>query len=354
MNTGHKKVTQKTGLSPGSVIYVGKEKTHNPKIQLIDYDTEKFQEKYIETIEECLPFKDSPTVSWININGIHDTSIIEKVGSYFELHPLVLEDIVNANQRSKIEDFESYIFCVLKMPRTSEKSHKIITEQISIILGKNFVLSFQEKEGDVFEPVRKRIREGKSRIRKSGPDYLGYALIDAIVDNYFVLLETLGEKIEKLQTTLIANPSSKMLNEIHQLKTEMLKLRKSVWPLREVINSLTRSESKLIKKTTTIYLRDVYDHTIQVIDTVETFRDMMAGMLDTYLSSASNKMNQIMKVLTVIATIFIPLTFITGIYGMNFEAMPELSHPLGYPAVLVFMGIIGVLMVIYFRKNQWL
>jgi magnesium transporter len=233
-------------------------------------------------------------------------------------------------------------------------TNEINSEQVSIIFGQNFVISFQEKEGDVFNPIREMIRTGKGRIRKMGADYLAYSLIDAIVDSYFIILEKLGENIEDIEDTMIANPTPETLQAIHRLKRKMILLRKSVWPLREVVSAIERSDSSLIQKPTRIYLKDVYDHTIQVIDTVETFRDVLSGMLDVYLSSISNKMNEIMKVLTIIATIFIPLTFIAGVYGMNFEYMPELKWQWGYPVIWFVMLIIGISMLAYFRKKKWL
>jgi len=243
---------------------------------------------------------------------------------------------------------------IVKMLDYDEKRKEMTTEQLSLILGNNFVISFQEQKGDVFAHVRERIRSGKGRIRKMGADYLAYALLDAIVDNYFIVLEHLGEKIESLEEELLSNPSTKTLQVIHALKRDMVFLRKSVWPLREAISRLERGESTLVSDSIRIYIKDVYDHTIQVIDTIETFRDMVSGMLDIYLSSVSNKMNEVMKVLTIVATIFIPLGFIAGLYGMNFNYMPELTFRWGYPAILIGMGVVGASMLIYFRKKKWL
>ncbi len=335
-------------------MYTGKRKADKVKITIIDYDETHLQEKEARTIEECFQFKDMPTVTWINIDGLHKIELIEKLGKHFNLHPLVLEDIVNTGQRPKMEDFVDYIFVNLKMLHYDEKENEAKAEQVSLILGSNFVLSFQESEGDVFDIIRERIRSDKGRIRKMGADYLAYSLIDAIVDNYFIILEKIGEKIEENEDELVANPVPETLQTIHGLKRQMIFLRKSVWPLREVINRLERWESPLIQKSTDIYLRDVYDHTIQVIDAVETFRDTLSGMLDIYLSSVSNRMNEVMKVLTIIATIFIPLTLVTSLYGMNFKYMPELEWPLGYPLVLLAMLVVGVMMIIYFRRKRWL
>ena len=349
-----KKISKKAGLPPGTLIHIGAKKAEKVRITIIDYDEAQFQEKEAKTVEECLPFKDKPTVTWINIDGIHQVETIEKIGKHFSIHPLLLEDIANAGQRPKMEDFEDYIFIVLKMLCYDEKDNEIKVEQVSIIVGTNFVISFQEREGDVFNPIRERVRNGKGRIRKMGTDYLAYSLMDVIIDNYFIILEKLGERIEGIEKKLVTNPTPETLQEIHNLKREMIFLRKSVWPLRELISGMERAESPLIKECTRIYLRNIYDHTVQVIDLIETSRDMLSGMLDIYLSSVSNKMNDIMKVLTIIATIFIPLTFIVGIYGMNFQYMPELGWRWGYFGVLSIMVIIGIGMLIYCRMKKWL
>jgi magnesium transporter len=343
-----------SGLPPGSLVHVGERKMETVKITIMDYDERNFEEKEVRSIEECFPFKSTPTVTWINIDGIHNVEVIEKLGKEFELHPLILEDILDTGQRPKCEDLERYIFIVLKMLGYDDKKNGVTAEQVSLVLGSNFVISFQERVGDVFEQIRERIRGAKGRIRKMGADYLAYALIDAVVDNYFVILEKLGERIESMEEQLVAEPDEKTLHQIHGVKREMISLRKSVWPLREVISSLQRTESALVADTTSVYLRDVYDHTIQVIDTIESFRDTVSGMLDIYLSSISNRMNAVMKVLTIIATLFIPLTFIAGVYGMNFKYMPELEWRWSYPLVWLIIIIVGGCMLVYFRKKKWL
>ncbi|GJQ58965.1 MAG: magnesium and cobalt transport protein CorA [Candidatus Scalindua sp. AMX11] len=352
--TKRTKRTKKIGLPPGTLIHVGEKRVEKARITIIDYDQTHFQEKEVKSVEECFPFKDKPTVTWINIDGIHQIDIIEKIGKHFNLHPLILEDILNTEQRPKLDDFEEYIFLVLKMPFFDEEKNKIKIEQVSLVLGSNVVISFQEVEGDIFNPVRERIKNGRKRIRESGSDYLVYALIDAIVDNYFSILEKIGDRIEKIEVDLVAEPEEETLYDIHDLKREILFFRKAVWPLREVVSSLGRGELTLIKDTTRVFLRDVHDHTIQVIDTMETFRDMLSGMLDLYLSSISNKTNDVMRVLTIIATIFIPLTFIAGLFGMNFEYMPELRWHWSYPIVLVVLAVIGIFMLFYFRRKKWL
>ena len=349
-----KRARQKAGLTPGTLVHVGERRVEKVKIRIIDYNEEQFEEREAQAVEECFPFKDKPTITWINIDGIHDVEVIGKIGAHFDLHSLILEDIVNTGQRPKLEDFGNYIFIVLKMLYYSEEKNEIEAEQVSLIVGSNCVISFQECVGDVFDPLRERIRQAKGRVRKAGADYLAYALIDSIVDNYFVVLEQLGERIEDVEQELAANPAVETLQSIRVLKKEMIFLRKSVWPLREVVNSLERGELSIIHKSTAIYLRDVYDHTIQIIDTVESYRDMLSGMLDVYLSSISNKMNEVMKVLTIFASIFIPLTFVAGIYGMNFSFMPELGWPWGYFAALGFMALVGILLLVYFRRKKWL
>jgi len=349
-----RKTSKRAGLSPGTLVHDGDKKVEKAKITIIDFDATQFQEKEVDTVEECFPFRDTPTVTWINIDGLHEVGIIEKIGKHFSIHPLILEDILHTGQRPKMEDFEDYIFLVVKMFYYDEKDDEIKMEQVSLLLGSNFVISFQEREGDIFDPIRERIRNHKGRIRMMKADYLGYALLDTIVDNYFIILEKVGENIENMEEELVTRPTPETLQTIHNLKRELIVLRKSIWPLREVVNSLERGESPLINEATGVYLRDVYDHTIQVIDTIETFRDMVSGMLDIYLSSISNKMNEVMKVLTIIATIFIPLTFVAGIYGMNFEFMPELKWHWGYFAALLVMVAVAVIMVFYFRRKRWL
>lgn len=349
-----KKRSKKIGLPAGTLIHVGEKKTDRTRINIFDYNEQTFIEKEAKNVEECFSFKDKPTVTWIDIEGVHDVNVLEKLGNHYGFHPLILEDILTTDQRPKIEDLGEYIYIVLKMFYNGG-DNEVVTEQISLILGQNFVVSFQEGiEGDVFTPVRERIKTNKGRIRKLGADFLAYALIDSIVDSYYVILERIEEKIETLEDDLVVQPSSSTLESLHSLKREMILLRKSVWPLREVINSLLRKESPLIQDSTIIYLKDIYDHTIQVSEIIETLRDILSGMLDIYLSSVSNRMNEVMKLLTIIATIFIPLTFIAGVYGMNFKYMPELEWPFGYFMVLAVMLGVLIFMLGYFRKKKWI
>jgi len=360
MSRLYKRVSKKIGLMPGSVVYVGDKRDEDITITVIDYTDTNFEQKTVSSPEECFPFKNTATVTWIDITGIHDVEVVRKIGEHFDMHPLAMEDIVNTGQRPKMEEADSYVFVVLKMIYHNPASEELAAEQVSIVFGNNFVISFQEKKGDVFAPVRERIQKTVPRVRFLGTDYLAYALIDAIVDNYFVVLESLGGEVERLEDILIDSPEPANLETIHDLKRELIFLRKAVWPLREVVGGMERSESSLYHDFTGVYLRDLYEHTIQVIDTTETFRDMVSGLLDIYLSSVSNKMNEVMKVLTIIATIFIPLGFLAGVYGMNFDTsaspfnLPELGLRYGYPLFwLVALGIGGGLFW-YFRRKGWL
>ncbi|MGD2174108.1 MAG: magnesium/cobalt transporter CorA [Candidatus Brocadiaceae bacterium] len=333
---------------------MGKRRVERVRITIMAYGPDQLEEQQVESVEDCFPFTERPGVCWINVDGLHDVEVIEKLGEHFGLHPLILEDIANTGQRPKLEDYRDYLYIVLKMLSHNPDTERIEAEQVSLVMGPGFVLSFQEREGDVFDLIRERLRGGKGRIRTTGADYLVYALMDAMVDSYFAICESFGERLEDIEERAIAEPVPETSRMIHAVKRELILLRKSLWPLREVISGLQRVESELIAESTAIYLRDLYDHTIQVIDTIESFRDVAGGILDIYLSSLSNRMNEVMKVLTIIATVFIPLTFIAGIYGMNFQHMPELGWPWGYPAVLGLMLIIFVAMLYYFRRKQWL
>ncbi len=348
-----KHAAKKKGLAPGTVVYVGRKRAEQVDISVIEYDETRVAETEAVIPGECAPSKDSRMVTWINVNGLHETDVIKKIGRHFDIHPLVLEDIVHTVQRPKVEDHDQYLFIVLNMLSLDETETDIRAEQISLLLGSRFLISFQEEKSDLFEPVREGIRGGNGRLRKMGADYLAYMLLDAVVDSYYVLLERIGEKIDVLEEELVANPDRATLQTIHTLKREMIALRRSVWPLREVINRLQRGESPLIHESTAIYLRDIYDHTVQIIDTIDTYRDIVSGMLDIYLSSLSNRMNEVMKVLTVISTIFMPLTFIAGVYGMNFRFMPELEWRYGYFAILLVMALVFAGMVVYFRRKKW-
>jgi magnesium transporter len=348
------KTSNKIGLPPGTLVYVGEQKVERTKVSIIDYSETGLEEIVAKSYEECFPFKDSPTVTWINIDGLHDITVIQEIGTYFGLNALVQEDILHTGQRPKLENHDDYIFVILKMFNYNEKSKEVTAEQVSLVLGSHFVISFQECEGDTFDFVRNRIRNSKGRMRRLGADYLFYALIDSIIDNYFSILERYGEELEMLEIVLTENPTIDTLHTIHHLKRELTILRKSLWPLREVINAMEREETPLISETMHVFIRDLYDHTIQIIDSVDTMWEITTGLQDLYLSSVSNRMNEVMKVLTIFASIFIPLTFIAGIYGMNFEYMPELKLRWAYPVLWFVMIFLGVGLVIYFKKKKWL
>lgn len=320
--------------------------------------------------EELLPFRPSRAVSWMEINGIHDVKAIEEIGRHFSIHPLVLEDILNTTQRPKFEEYDNYLFLVARVPfvkhdeampenhrkESARTNHKveIAFEQVSLLFGKDWVISFSESDRSLFAPVRERILSGKGRLRSQGPDYLAYALLDVIVDQFFVVLEDLGEAIEFIDEELVRRPGPALLRQIHTFKRQMMYLHKAVWPVREIVGSFERCGSKVCSSETAPYLRDVYDHIVQAIDIVETYRDLISGMLDIYLSSISYRLNEVMKVLTIISTLFIPLTFIAGVYGMNFDYMPELRWQYGYYGVWSIMALVTLGMMRYFRSKKWI
>jgi len=344
------------GTAPGT-LNAPEKRVEQVRITVMDYGPDRLEEKTITRVEQLFPYRDSPTVTWINIDGLHDVAALEAIGKHFGFHPLALEDVLNCGQRPKIEDYGEYHFMIMKSLLLGET---LETEQISFFLGGNYVITMQEVAGDSFEQVRERIRRGKGLIRKSGPDYLTYALIDALVDEFFPVLEKYGEQIENLEAEMLLEPSQSTIQEIHRIKRELLMVRRSAWPERDVINAMQREESDVIRPETQVFLRDCYDHTIQVIDMLETYRELASGLLDVYLSSLSNRMNEVMKVLTIISTIFIPLNFIAGIYGMNYNPeasplnMPELNWYWGYPFALTLMATVAGLLVVYFRKKRWM
>ena len=346
-----KKTGRKPGRAPGSIVHIG-EKTQTSKIQIIDFDAEDLSEKEIENVEDCFAFFEKPTVSWINVIGLHQVDVIEMIGKRLNIHPLVLEDIANTDQHPKLEDYENYIFLIMKMFQFDQMNNELQMQQIGILCGFNYVISFFEKESDVFEPVRVRIKEGRKTLRNSNSDYLMYALIDTIVDNYFLVLENIGEKIERLEKSILQNPKPSNLTLLHKLQEDMLILQKMILPLRRSIPILEHSISSLISKTTRMYLKDVNDHLIQISDTIETTNDKLSKMNSLYLSVVGQKTNEVMKLLALVAIIFIPITFLAGVYGMNFQFMPELSFPMAYPVILFVMGLIGVSMVVYFKKKR--
>jgi magnesium transporter len=346
--------TSKAQASPGVGGYVGVERETPVRLQFFHYDEKEYTEKVLSTVSEISGYSMQEGISWLNVTGVHDDNVIQEIGRIFSIHPLVLEDISNTTQRPKVEEYDDYLFVVLKMASTDEKSKLAVLEQVSLIVGSNYVISLQEQEGDVLDSLRDRIRHTKGRIRTMGSDYLLYGIVDSVVDNYFAVLENIGTAIEEQEDWLLSTPNQDLLDNIYGLKRELVFLRKSIWPMREVANTLQHSDHIIIKKATSVFFRDIYDHTIQVVEAVETFRDMMTSMLDLYLSTVSNKMNEIMKVLTIFAAIFIPLTFIAGVYGMNFEFMPELKWKLGYAFWWLGALILTGGMLIYFKRKKWL
>lgn len=344
----------KAGLPPGTLVHIGETPPDATEITVIRYTENSFEEQHFENAAECHPEAFNDGVTWINVEGVHDVEAIRSLGESKNLHPLVLEDIVSTVQRPKVEDYEDYLFVVVRM-LLPHGENDFESEQLSMVLGRNYVLTFQEGiRGDAFAAVRERLRMGKGKSRVMGADYLAYNLLDAIVDTYFSVLEGFGERLINMEEDVALHPQPRVLVQLNELKKEAIFLRKSVWPLREVVSFMERDDTDLISDTTRLYLRDVHDHTVQVIETVETYRDLLSGMLDLYLSSISNRTNEIMKFLTLIGTVFMPLTFIVGLYGMNFENMPELEWQYGYFAVLGLMIMITLGMVSYFRHKRWL
>lgn len=347
-------LTKSSGLPPGTAVFVGEQRTQDINITVIDYNQDICTVQQVDSVQDCFQYTDTPTVTWINVDGIHDPSLIEHLGQHYGLHPLIIEDILNTQQRIKVDIFEKYILISLKMHTCDEDTNAILIEQVSIVLMENLVLTFQEEEGDVFDQIRSRLQSNSGRVRKFGADYLAYALVDAIVDSYFKTVEYLGQQVEYLEDEIMKDPKEDIVEDIHFLKRELLFFRRSAWPMRNMLSELERQASPLIKESTIIYLKDLYDHVIQIIDMIEIFRDMVSGMFDMYMSSVSHKMNEIMKFLTIMGTIFIPLTFIAGIYGMNFHYMPELTWKWGYFAVLGCMTAIGAALLYYFKRKKWL
>jgi magnesium transporter len=347
-------MARKVGMPPGSLVYTG-DKEHLPaKITITRYNEQSIVESQVGSFAECVMAAAPGEVIWINVTGVSKVRDLEQVGECFKIHPLVLEDILEVGQRPKVEDYDEYLYIVLNYIRPVAGGEELVAEEISLVLGPNYLLSFYTGEDDLYAPVRERLLQAKGRIRKFGADYLAYSLIDLVVDNYFVELEKFGDQVESLEDEVVARPSPQTLRDVHRFKNDMIMLRKSLWPLREVIARLERRESPLISENLGNYFRDVYDHTIIAIDTVETYRDILSGMLDIYLSSMSNRLNEIMKVLTIIATIFMPLTFITSLYGMNFKHMPELQWEYGYFGVIGIVVVTAVSMLLYFRKRHWI
>lgn len=348
-----RRLGQKAGLPPGTIVHTGDPAQTGVGITQILYDGESFVERDAVTIEDAFPAHGEQRTLWINVDGVHCPDTIERIGKRFGLHALLLEDIAHTEQRPKLEDYGEHFFVELNTVHFEAGRDEVVTEQISLVLGPGWLLSFNERPQPYVKTIRDRLRADKLRSRNPGPDYLAYSIIDNVVDSYYVILEQIGDRIDVLEEELMADPTPHTLQAVYGMKREILHLRKSIWPLREVVGGLQRGKD-LVRETTGVYLRDLYDHIIQVVDVVETYRDTISGMLDIYLSSVSNRMNEVMKVLTIIATIFIPLTFLVGVYGMNFDYMPELQWPWAYPALwTVMIGVAGG-MLVYFRRRRWL
>lgn len=350
-----RKRAKKAGQPPGTAIYTGTKKNKMPVITVTIYSSHDFHESVSYELEDCLPTQKEPGITWINVEGLHNVKIIEQLAGRFNLHPLTVEDILNVEQRPKIEEFENYTFITIKMLIWKEQNASFSIKQLSIVLGEDFVLSFQELDTTLFDQIRVRLSgDPHQRLREQGGDYLTYRLIDAVVDDYFLVLEALGDQIEKTEERIISSPTQQNARIVYRLKRQMLMLRRAIWPMREAVSHLMHSDSKFITKFTTLYLRDLYDHTVQAIDSIEIFRDILSNMIDMYLSSLTNRMNEIMKTLTIITTIFIPITSIASIYGMNFEYMPELKSRYGFSIVIIIMFVIAFGMLIYFRRKKWI
>lgn len=361
MSSPHVKVkrrSQKAGLSPGELVGVtsqeGEDSSRPTRISVISYSPDTLEEQEISDIEQLRAYRDNGRINWIKVEGISEPAVIEKVGGIFEVHPLALEDILNPNKRPKAEDYESFVFVILRTVNPDSTPRKVRSEQISLVLGRGFVLSFHQYSESTFDVIKNRIRQAKGRIRRSNSDFLAYSLIDAAVDGYFSVLEWFGEEVDRVEQRVTVQPDAKLLRHMHKLRRTSFNLRRAAWPHRELVGSLIRSESELIDNTTRIYLRDVYDHTVEIVDIIETMRESISSQMEVYLSGINNRMSSVMVVLAVVSTIFMPLTFIAGVYGMNFQFMPELSWTYGYPAVLLLMLAIAIVMLFLFRRKDWI
>lgn len=356
MSHRNRKRHRKPGLSPGELTgFDHSDSKEFAAIYLIKFNATDIQESTVASVKEMIvPTSKSEHVYWYNIDGINNPNQLEEIELKYKLHALLMEDVASAEQRPKLDDYGDYIFLTVKMIHYDEKSSELNSEQVSFVIAPNVILSFQERKGDVFDPNRERLRQSRGKMRKMGADYLMYSLLDTIVDHYFEIMEYVGDKLETIEQDMLTNPEPAKLKELYKFRRELIYLRKSVWPLREVIVKMERDDCSMISEQVKPFLRDVYDHTIQVIETVESTRDILSGIVDVYLSSVSNRMNSVMKVLTVISTIFMPLAFITGLYGMNFDYMPELHMHYGYFGVLGLCCLVVIGMLIYFQRKKWL
>lgn len=348
------KARETIGQAPGTLIYTGKKREEDVHVELFTYDQDSIQESKSNKLDKALSIYDEKKVNWFNVVGLHNIELIHSIGERFNLHPLLLEDVLHVDQRPKSEDFGEYLFFTIKMFHQTDKKDDLNFEHISFVLGKNNVFCFQEKSGDLFDLIRERLRNSYGRIRSRKADYIFYRFIDTVVDQYYLVIDRLAEKIELLEDEVMDNPTTKTLNQLQNVRKELIFLRRSIHPLRESLNTIIKSESKLLQKDTERFFSDVYDHTIQIVESLETYRDLLSGIMDLYMNTASNRMNEIMKVLTIMSTIFIPLTFIAGIYGMNFQHMPELTYKWAYPAAWGLMVIVAIFMLIFFKRKKWI
>lgn len=349
-----KKKLRPVGLPPGSLLYTNGEKTGKIRLSIIEYTEDKFIEKEDASIDECQEYMATPAMTWIQVYGASDSATIASLGKHFQLHPLVLEDIATTGQRTKMDVYKDQVFVIMRLLQYDESTQTLKDEQVSLVFGPNYLISFLESRHDIFQPIKERLREGSQRIRSQGSDYLAYAFLDTVVDTYFIVLEKVDVFLDNLEEELIRLPKPNTLQKIQHAKRDMIILRKAIWPMRDVVNRFLRLESPLIGSTSQLYLHDVYDHVVQIIDIIEGFRDVVSGMVDIYLSNINIRTNDIMKVLTIVSTIFVPLTFISSLYGMNFEHMPELHTRWGYPVVLIIMISVAIGMLIFFRRKKWI
>jgi magnesium transporter len=343
----------KPGAAPGTLVHTGVKKVERSRITFMDFDSATLGEREVQDVSEVLPFRDSRTVSWINVWGLHEVDLIQTMGDHFHLHPLLMEDILHVGQRPKLDAYEDCLFMVLTMLEWNEEHRLVEEEQLSVVLGKGYVLTFQERVGDAFDPVRERIRTSNRRIRARGADYLAYALVDAVVDRYFSILERLGELTEELELAVMQGSGPGTMENLHHLKRELLVIRRAVSPVRDLVSGFLRDESGLIEAETRIFMRDVQDHASRLVESVDGLRDVASGLMDLHLSALGQRTNEVMKVLTIMASVFIPLTFMAGIYGMNFEHMPELGLPWAYPALWAAMVAVAGAMLAYFKRQNW-
>jgi magnesium transporter len=343
-----------SGSMPGTIVHTGVRKVDAVTFDVVYYNADGFEEYHPATLEDCFPFEGPRQTSWLNVDGLHDTEQITRLGELAHLHPLVIEDIANTSQRPKIENYDGRVYIVMRMLRANPETNEIDEEQLSLVLSAHTLISVQEAPGDVFDPVRDRIRNARGKIRQRGPDYLAYALMDAVVDEYFAIIEALSDRLEATEDAVLGDPTRDDMANLHRLRGELLIVRRAIYPLREIFSALIRDDLDLITDETKLFLRDTYDHAVQIIDSVETLRDVVSGLMELYVSNVSLRMNEVMKVLTVVGTVFIPLTFLVGVYGMNFRAMPELNWPWAYPLLWVVMILLASGMIFHFHRRGWL